>query len=268
MEYARAIIAKAIDARAMGLTPAMIDQIATGVHPEDPGQRDWMILCACKDHIRDDIIAIAHHGAPGRDGRHLTGPQALLQLVGVDVGAGSAAAFAEDLLSSLDAADDAQRQLRLVEPDVSRRPLGAKPAKADLLRALKYLGSSALGLRVELASAHPLALKLQPTKGFERRFVEIVNGPVKGGDERAVANTMVLRVLIDVVAKADIAGLRAWLPTIDPGLIFDGSDCGNVLLAYQAELFRRTRIVTGQSGHLGLAALPGDAYQPIDVFEM
>jgi hypothetical protein len=263
MDYARKIVAQAVVRKAEALTAAQVDQIGAQVQPEFPEQRDYMVLEACKEHISDHIIAMAQHGAFG-----LPGPEALLRFLGVEVAGSESIAEPPLKASSGSPRSPASPSSRRTVTDQDRRIVLATPSKDELKRALKYAASSGVGLSVKLTSAHPLGLELVPGAGFEKRFADLVRGPSRADDTRAAANALVFRTLIDVVANADIAGLHAWLPSIDVGLILDPSLCGVVLVAYQAELFRRTREVIESTGHLGLSTFPDVAYVGADAFNI
>ena len=273
MDYARKIIAQAVVMKAEALTPDMIEQIGANVQPEHPEWRDNMILEACKAHIRADVMAIAQHGMAGR-----TGPHALLNYLGVEYleveapACDSASALLPESSSPTSARTPIRTTTALSGSNTADRPaLLTTPPKSELLGVLKLAQSSSLGLSVKLAAPFPLKLELVPGQGFGTRFAHALRGQHKGKNvttERAEAYALVLRTLVDVVANADIAGLRAWLPSIDAGLILDPLRCGEVLMAYQSELFRRTREVIESSGHLGLKNFPALAYYGFDLNDL
>lgn len=256
ISYALTLVVQALSAKAESLTPPMIEQIASRIGEQDPLMRDHLVLQACREYLITHIVAVAQHGALGRNGTHLPGPQALLDIVGVEI-------------PSEPVRPTSQTVPRGGTPATSRPAFHVSseaPLIATLTKAWKYLKSSSLGLHVELRSAHPLSLELMPGEGFQKRFDDILSGSHEKEDEAARA--LVLKAMIDVVKNADEAGLRVWLPTIDAGLLLTPSRQAEVLLSYQSRLFAETRAVIQSTGHLGLRTFPNAAYADLSVLDL
>jgi hypothetical protein len=240
-EYARILVAHAVDASVRQLTPSLLKLIARQAAPDGD---DAAQARAFTDRVRG--VTHARLERRIRDGGYL----ALVALCSPDPEVRAA--------SSMDAAVSSSTgdKESMVASDVGVDLFHTVPPTPQALRrARKYVFSTSLDWDLAVSSLSPLRIRLNPGVRFGGRLLTLLVGDPT--DERSRANTLVAWALNAIVARADVVSLMEAIPEIESDQMGSGPYARDALELYRSDIGRQIDIAIDRNGCAGVVALVG-----------